>query len=53
MPEAFNVPSSDSVTKLTMERIREAIIQTAQSTFNENLGPNSFILSFDEDGFEV
>ena len=53
MPVVFNVLSSDSITELTMERIRKAIIRTAQSVFNEDLGPNSFILSFDEDGFEV
>jgi hypothetical protein len=53
MPVAFNVLSSDSITELTMERIRKAIIQTAQSVFNENWRPNSLILSFDEDSFEV
>ena len=53
MSVAFNVLSADSITDLTMERIVRAIIQTAQSVFNENLGPNSFILLFDEDGFEV
>ena len=52
MPLVFNVLSSNSI-ELTMERIRKANIQTAQLVFNEDLGPNSFILSFDENGFEV
>ena len=53
MPMAFNTLTSDSITELTLERIRKAIIQAAQSVFNADLGPNSFILSVDEHGFEV
>ena len=46
----YNVLSSDSITELTMERVREAMMQAAQSVFDKDLGPYSFILSFDEDG---
>jgi hypothetical protein len=53
MREAFNVLSSGPITELTIARIRKANIQNAQSVLNEELGPNSFILNFDENGFEV
>ncbi len=53
MREAFNVLSSDSITELTIARIRKANIQTAQLVFNKGLTLNSFILNFDENGFEV
>ena len=46
----YNILASDSVTELTMERVRLAMMQAAQAVFDEDLGRYSFILTFEENG---
>jgi hypothetical protein len=46
----YNILANDSVTELTMERVRLAMIEAAQRVFDEDLGRYSFILTFEEDG---
>lgn len=46
----YNILANDSVTELTMERVRLAMIEAAQRVFDEDLGKYTFILTFDEDG---
>ena len=46
----YSILTRDSVTELTMERVRLAMMDAAQRVFGEDLGKYTFILTFDEDG---
>ena len=46
----YNILATDSVTELTMERVRLAMMQAAQAVFDKDLGRYSFILTFEENG---
>ena len=46
----YNILATDSVTELTMERVRLAMMKAAQAVFDEDLGGYSFILTFEENG---
>ena len=46
----YNILASDSVTELTMERARLAMMEAAQRVFDKDLGEYTFILTFEEDG---
>ena len=39
----YNILATDSVTELTMERVRLAMMQAAQAVFDEDLGRSKII----------